>query len=176
MAGRRRSRGQLRPARGPLQRVVEGRAGQSARGPGVERDGGHHRAPGYARYFTPPDTELIAPEDIALYAGTTNQLPNDLTGPVKAERSNYYDVGVSQKLGPHLTIGLDGYDRQVNYLQDEGQFGAALVFSPFNYAHGRARGIELSVNYDNGPLSAYFNLAQSRAMGKGVISGQYNFD
>ena len=131
---------------------------------------------GYARYFTPPDTELIAPEDIALYAGTTNQLPNDRTGPVKAERSNYYDVGVSQKLGRHLTIGLDGYYRQVNYLQDEGQFGAALVFSPFNYARGRARGIELSVNYDNGPLSAYFNLAQSRAMGKGVISGQFNFD
>ena len=131
---------------------------------------------GYARYFTPPDTELIAPEDIALYAGTTNQLPNDRTGPVKAERSNYYDVGVSQKLGRHLTIGLDGYDRQVSYLQDEGQFGAALVFSPFNYARGRARGVELSINYEGGPLSAYFNLAQSRAMGKGVISGQYNFD
>jgi outer membrane receptor protein involved in Fe transport len=131
---------------------------------------------GYARYFTPPDTELIAPEDIALYAGTTNQLPNDRTGPVKAERSNYYDVGVSQKLGRHLTVGLDGYYRQVSYLQDEGQFGAALVFSPFNYARGRARGIELSINYDNDPLSAYFNLAQSRAMGKGVISGQYNFD
>ncbi|HJR14986.1 MAG TPA: TonB-dependent receptor [Rhodanobacteraceae bacterium] len=131
---------------------------------------------GYARYFTPPDTELIAPEDIALYAGTTNQLPNDLTGPVKAERSNYYDVGVSQKLGPHLTVGLDSYYRQVNYLQDEGQFGAALVYSPFNYARGRARGIELSANYDSGPLSAYFNLAQSRAVGKGIISGQYNFD
>jgi len=131
---------------------------------------------GYARYFTPPDTELIAPEDIALYAGTTNQLPNGLTGPVKAERSNYYDVGVSRKLGRHLTIGLDGYDRQVKYLQDEGQFGAALVFSPFNYARGRVRGVELSINYDGGPLSAYFNLAQSRAMGKGVISGQYNFD
>jgi len=131
---------------------------------------------GYARYFTPPDTELIAPEDIALYAGTTNQLPNDRTGPVKAERSDYYDLGVSQKLGRHLTVGLDGYYRQVSYLQDEGQFGAALVFSPFNYARGRARGIELSINYDNGPLSAYFNLAQSRAMGKGVISGQYNFD
>ncbi|MGN6789202.1 MAG: TonB-dependent receptor [Rhodanobacteraceae bacterium] len=131
---------------------------------------------GYARYFTPPDTELIAPEDIALYAGTTNELPNDRTGPVKAERSDYYDVGVSQKLGPHLTIGLDSYYRRVDYLQDEGQFGAALVFSPFNYARGRARGIELSINYDNGPLSAYFNLAQSRAMGKGIISGQYNFD
>ena len=131
---------------------------------------------GYARYFTPPDTELIAPEDIALYQGTTNQLPNDRTGPVKAERSNYFDAGVSQKIGKHLTVGLDGYDRQVKYLQDEGQFGAALVFSPFNYARGRVRGVEFSANYDDGPLSAYFNLAQSRAMGKGIISGQYNFD
>ncbi|HKT42561.1 MAG TPA: TonB-dependent receptor, partial [Rhodanobacteraceae bacterium] len=131
---------------------------------------------GYARYFTPPDTELIAPTDIALYEGTTNQLPNNRTGDVKSERSNYFDLGVSQKVGRHVTLGLDAYHRQVNYLQDEGQFGAALVYSPFNYARGRVRGIEFSANYDNGPLSAYFNLAQSRAMGKGIISGQYNFD
>jgi outer membrane receptor protein involved in Fe transport len=131
---------------------------------------------GYARYFTPPPTELIAPADIILYRGTTNQLPNDEAGNVKSERSNYYDVGVSQKVGRHLTLGLDAYYRQVNYLQDEGQFGAALVFSPFNYARGRVRGVEFSANYEDGPWSGYFNLAQSRAMGKGIISGQYNFD
>lgn len=83
---------------------------------------------------------------------------------------------MSQKISAHLTLGLDGYYRQVNYLQDEGQFGAALVYSPFNYARGRVRGVEFSANYDNGPLNAYFNLAQSRAVGKGIISGQYNFD
>jgi outer membrane receptor protein involved in Fe transport len=131
---------------------------------------------GFARYFTPPPTELIAPTDIALYDGTTNQLPNNRTGDVKAERSDYYDIGVSQKVGRHLTLGLDSYYRQVNYLQDEGQFGAALVYSPFNYARGRVRGLEFSANYENGPLSAYFNVAQSRAVGKGIISGQYNFD
>ncbi len=131
---------------------------------------------GYARYFTPPPTELIAPTDIALYEGTTNQLPNNRTGDVKSERSDYYDVGVSQKVGRHLTLGLDAYYRQVNYLQDEGQFGAALVYSPFNYARGRVRGVEFSANYDNGPWSGYFNLAQGRAMGKGILSGQYNFD
>ncbi len=131
---------------------------------------------GYARYFTPPPTELIAPTDIVLYDGTTNQLPNHVTADVKAERSDYFDIGVSQKLGKHLTVGLDTYYRQVKYLHDEGQFGAALVYSPFNYARGRVRGVELSVNYDNGPLSAYFNLAQSHAMGKGIISGQFNFD
>ncbi|HEY9112774.1 MAG TPA: TonB-dependent receptor [Rhodanobacteraceae bacterium] len=131
---------------------------------------------GFARYFTPPPTELIAPTEIALYDGTTNQLPNNRTGDVKAERSDYYDVGASQKVGRHLTLGLDAYYRQVKYLQDEGQFGAALVYSPFNYARGRVRGLEFSANYNNGPLSAYFNLAQSHAVGKGIISGQYNFD
>jgi outer membrane receptor protein involved in Fe transport len=131
---------------------------------------------GYARYFTPPDTELIAPTDIALYAGTTNALPSDRSGDVKAERSNYFDVGVSRKLGRHWTLGLDAYARRVNYLQDEGQFGAALVFSPFNYARGRVHGVEFSASYANGAWNGYFNVAQSRALGKGVISGQYNFD
>lgn len=131
---------------------------------------------GFARYFTPPPTELIAPADIALYAGTTNRLPNGRSGDVKSERSDYFDVGISQRLGAHVTLGVDAYHRQVRNLQDEGQFGAALVFSPFNYARGRVRGIELSANYDNGPWSGYFNLAQSRAMGRGIISGQYNFD
>lgn len=131
---------------------------------------------GYARCFTPPPTELIAPTDIALYRGTTNQLPNELSGDVKSERSDYYDVGVSQQLGQHLTLGLDLYDRRVKYLQDEGQFGAALVFSPFNYARGRMRGVEFSVNYEDGPVDAWFNLTQGRATGRGIISGQYNFD
>lgn len=131
---------------------------------------------GFARYFTPPPTELIAPADLALYAGTTNASPNDRSGDVKSERSSYFDVGVSQKFGPHLTLGVDAYYRQVRNLQDEGQFGAALVFSPFNYARGRVRGIEFSANYERGPWSGYFNLAQSRAMGRGIISGQYNFD
>lgn len=131
---------------------------------------------GYARYFTPPPTELIAPTDIALFQGTTNQLPSDVNTDVKSERSNYYDLGIEQKAGKHLTIGLDTYYRQVTYLQDEGQFGAALVFSPFNYQRGRVRGVELTADYANGPWNAYFNLSNSHALGTRVISGQFNFD
>lgn len=131
---------------------------------------------GYARYFTPPPTELIAPTDIALFQGTTNQLPSDVNTNVKSERSNYYDIGVEQKAGKNLTLGLDAYYRQVTYLQDEGQFGAALVFSPFNYQRGRVRGLEFTADYTNGPWSAYFNLSNSHALGTQVISGQFNFD
>ena len=131
---------------------------------------------GYARYFTPPPTELISPTDIALFQGTTNQLPTNVNAETLSERSNYFDAGVSQKLGSDFTVGLDAYYRQVHNLLDEGQFGAALIFSPFNYAQGRVRGVELSSDYTNGNFSTYLNVSSSRAMGKDVVTGQYNFE
>ena len=131
---------------------------------------------GYARYFTPPPTELISPTDIALFQGTTNQLPTNVNAETLSERSNYFDAGVSQKFGSNLTVGLDAYYRQVHNLLDEGQFGAALIFSPFNYAQGRVRGVELSSDYTNGNFNTYLNVSSSRAMGKDVVTGQYNFE
>ncbi|MGH8191950.1 MAG: TonB-dependent receptor domain-containing protein, partial [Rhodanobacteraceae bacterium] len=131
---------------------------------------------GYARYFTPPATALISSEDIALFDGTTNAVKNYGNNTPLPERSNYYDVGVSQKVGDHLTLGLDTYFRQVTDLQDEGQFGAALIYSTFNYEYGRVKGAEFTASYQNGPWNAYFNLAFNRAMGERVVTSQYNFD
>lgn len=131
---------------------------------------------GYSRYFTPPATELISSTDIAAFAGTTNAVKNYGDNTPLPERSNYYDVGVQQQVGQHLTLGLDTYYRQVTNLQDEGQFGAALIYSTFNYAYGRVRGTEFTANYDHGPWSAYFNLAYGKALGKRVVTSQYNFD
>lgn len=130
---------------------------------------------GYARYFTPPPAELISPTDIALFQGTTNQLPTDVNAETLSERSHYFDAGVSRKIGAGLTLGLDAYYRKVHNLLDEGQFGAALIFSPFNYSQGRVRGVEFTGNYANGNFSAYLNVSTSRAMGKDVVTGQYNF-
>ena len=130
---------------------------------------------GYARYFTPPPAELISPTDIALFQGTTNQLPGNADAQTLSERSDYFDAGISQKLGDSFTAGLDAYYRKVRNLLDEGQFGAALIFSPFNYAQGRVRGLELSSSYAHGGMSAYLNVSWSRAMGRDVVTGQYNF-
>ncbi len=130
---------------------------------------------GYSRYFTPPASEMISTANIEKFAGTTNALPTTGNNTPLAERSDYYDLGISQNFGSAWTVGLDAYDRNVTRLQDEGQFGQALVYSTFNYRYGRVRGAEFSVNYAEGPLSAYFNLAYSRAMGKRIITGQYNF-
>jgi outer membrane receptor protein involved in Fe transport len=130
---------------------------------------------GYSRYFTPPATELISNQDIELFRGTTNAVKNYGNNVPLPERSNYYDIGVSQQVDNHLTLGLDAYYRKVANLQDEGQFGAALIYSTFNYQYGRVRGLEFTASYDNGPWDAYFNLARGQALGKRVVTSQYNF-
>jgi outer membrane receptor protein involved in Fe transport len=130
---------------------------------------------GYARYFTPPATEMITSSNIAKFNGTTNAVPDNGNNTPLAERSDYYDAGVSQTIGSALTVGVDAYYRKVRRLQDEGQFGSALVYSTFNYAKGRVKGIEFTANYEQGPWSAYFNLALSQALGERIITSQYNF-
>ena len=131
---------------------------------------------GYSRYFTPPALELISPTDIALFQNTTNQLPSNSNTNVVAERDNYYDLGINHYITPSWQMGLDGYYKDATDLLDEGQFGQALVYSPFNYAHGRVWGIEFNSTYQVQDFSSYFNMAYSRALGNVVVSGQYNFD
>ena len=130
---------------------------------------------GYARYFTPPPFELVGNQSVALFQNTTGASPGTLDGTPKAERANYYDLGVSQRLGPHLTLGIDSYYKQSKNLIDEGQFGAPVIETPFNYAQGRQYGVEFSGNYTNGPFSSYANLALARAQGKDITTSQFNF-
>ncbi|HEY8328982.1 MAG TPA: TonB-dependent receptor [Rhodanobacter sp.] len=130
---------------------------------------------GYSRYFTPPATEMIASANIAKFDGTTNAVSDMGNNTPLAERSDYFDVGVSQNIGSAWTVGVDAYYRKVQRLQDEGQFGSALVYSTFNYAAGRVKGLEFTVDYEQGPLSAYFNASLGKAIGKRIITSQYNF-
>jgi outer membrane receptor protein involved in Fe transport len=131
---------------------------------------------GYSRYFTPPPTEKIDTTSVAKFLGTTNALPSDADTSVKSERSNYFDIGLSHQLTPEITVGVDAYYRKVKNLQDEGQFGNALIFSAFNFDQGRIRGVEFSAAYRKNNLSLYANASVSKAEGKEVVTGQFNFD
>jgi outer membrane receptor protein involved in Fe transport len=131
---------------------------------------------GYARYFTPPPTEKIDTTSVQKFIGTTNALPSDANTAVKSERSDYLDAGAAYQITPKLTLGLDGYYRKVKHLQDEGQFGNALIFSAFNYQDGRIYGAELSATYKDQPFSGYFNLGLTHARAKGIETGQFNFE
>jgi outer membrane receptor protein involved in Fe transport len=130
---------------------------------------------GYSRYFTPPATEMIASSNIAKFDGTTNAVTDMGNNTPLAERSDYFDAGISQNIGSAWTVGVDAYYRKVQRLQDEGQFGSALVYSTFNYEAGRVKGLEFTANYAQGPLSAYFNASLGKAIGKRIITSQYNF-
>jgi outer membrane receptor protein involved in Fe transport len=130
---------------------------------------------GYARYFTPPAFELVSNGDIARFAGTTAQVSGQ-NDPVQPERSHYFDLGITQRITPALTVGVDAYYKKSTNLLDEGQFGSALIFTPFNYQYGRVYGVELTTNYRQGNVSAYANVALSRAQGKNINSAQFNFD
>ena len=131
---------------------------------------------GYSRYFTPPPLENVSASDVALFNGTSNQSSVQQDDPVKAERANYYDVGLSQKLTPDLQVGVDGYYKQARNQLDEGLFGQSLILAAFNYEHGKVYGVEFTGNYTHNGFSAYANLAWSVAQGENWTSSQFLFD
>jgi outer membrane receptor protein involved in Fe transport len=130
---------------------------------------------GYSRYFVPPPFELVAPTAIALLNNTTNAPAVQQDDTVKAERSHYFDLGISQIIVPGLTVGFDGYYKLATNLIDEGQFGAPIILTAFNYAKGRIGGVEFTLSYDQGPWSIYGNAAYSHAVGTDIVSAQFNF-
>src|SRR5207244_794141 len=85
---------------------------------------------GYSRFFSPPPFELVGNTTIAKFANTTFAPAITTADPVKAERSNYYDLGLEQKLSEELTVGVDSYYKQATHLIDEGQFGAPIILPP----------------------------------------------
>ena len=131
---------------------------------------------GYARYFTPPPVEDVPGSTVARFDGTSNAAPSHQDDPVRAERADYFDAGVSQKLAPGLEVGLDAYYKRAKNQLDDGLFGQTLILSAFNYARGEIYGVELTGSYTQGGFSAYLNLAHSVARGREWSSSQFLFD
>lgn len=131
---------------------------------------------GFARYFTPPPTSAISETTRAKFENTSNASESQLNDKVKAERTNYYDVGISHQVSPHLTLALDGYYKEIKNLLDEHQFGNSLIFTPFNYQRGKAYGVEFKADYKKENFDSYFNFSAQNAWGKNIVSGQYIHD
>ena len=130
---------------------------------------------GYARYFVPPPFELIAPTTISLFAGTSAAPTVTQDDRAKPERDHYFDASATQVILPGLKTGVDAYYKIASDLIDEGQFGAPIILTPFNYEQGLVDGVELTTSYEIGYWSFYGNLAASKALGKDIISAQFNF-
>ena len=131
---------------------------------------------GYSRYFSPPPFELIGNETVGLFSGTTAAAPLAQDDTPKAERANYFDVGAQQQIVEGFAVGIDSYYKRSRNLIDEGQFGAPIILTPFNYRDGLQYGVEFTATYDKGPFSAYGNLSLEHAIGRDIVSSQFQFD
>jgi outer membrane receptor protein involved in Fe transport len=131
---------------------------------------------GYARYFSPPPFENVATTSIDKFVNTSAAAPAGAQNTTPfAERQNYFDLGVEQKIGP-VSVSIDGYYRTSKNLIDEGQFGAPIILTPFNYRKGRIHGVEGNISYQQGPWLLYGNFAYAKAQGKDIVSSQFSFD
>jgi outer membrane receptor for ferrienterochelin and colicins len=130
---------------------------------------------GYSRYLSPPPFELVGGKTVSKFADTSSPPLSPGASLPLPERANYFDLGVQQKVARSLTLGLDSYIKESRNLIDEGQFGAPIILTPFNYRYGRQYGLEFSGNYSAGNFSAYLNLAAQSAKGKDIDSAQFNF-
>jgi len=130
---------------------------------------------GYASYFTPPPQELVSTANLASFANTTAAPAVTTNDPIKNESAQYFDGGVTQEVITGLKVGLDLYYKKAHNLLDEGQFGAPVILTPFNYNIGINRGIEITTNYNVGNFTYYGNLALARQLARGINSAQFNF-
>jgi outer membrane receptor for ferrienterochelin and colicins len=130
---------------------------------------------GYSRYFSPPPFELVGTETVSKFVNTTAGAQVLQADTALAEQANYYDIGVQQKVTQQVTLGLDSYYKQSHNLIDEGQFGAPIILTPFNYSYGKQYGVEFTSSFTEDDFSAYLNLSWQSARGKNIDSAQFNF-
>jgi outer membrane receptor protein involved in Fe transport len=130
---------------------------------------------GYSRYFSPPPIELVSNTDISLFANTTNAPAITTANTPQAERADYYDTGFTQQIGTELKVGVDSFYKKSKDMIDEGQFGAPIILTPFNYQRGRQYGLEFTADYTLGDFNAYANYAMIHAVGENWVSSQFNF-
>jgi outer membrane receptor protein involved in Fe transport len=130
---------------------------------------------GYARYFTPPGLEFISAGNVARFANTTNTPTVFTQDAPYPERANYFDAGVLHKVGSYLSLTADAFYKASNGGLDLGQFGTAVVLTPFNYSHGHTYGIETGAEYSQGPWRASLNFSYVRAIAFGITSAQSEF-
>jgi outer membrane receptor protein involved in Fe transport len=131
---------------------------------------------GYARYFVPAPLNQVNPNSIQALSGTVVAPEVAMNSPVRAERSDNFDIGLTVKPLDGLAIGFAGYYKFAQNYLDKGQFGAPITLASFNYANAQIAGWELFANYDDGPWSLYANLAWARTSAININSSQFNFE
>jgi outer membrane receptor protein involved in Fe transport len=95
---------------------------------------------------------------------------------LRPEQSTYAELGLRARVLPGLAFGLTFWGRIANNQLDETEIENTGITTPFNYAQGRAGGIEATVDaVITQNLTAFGNVTFGTAHGKGISSATYLF-
>lgn len=96
---------------------------------------------------------------------------------IKAEKDDYYEVGVTQQVGGAHAIGLNYYYKNATDMMDDAQLLNTSIAQPYNFAHGYATGVEFSLSGQlTNNLSDFFNYSYEIAKGRSIDGGFFAFD
>jgi len=130
---------------------------------------------GYSRFFVPAQLEYLPPSSVQKYLNTTDAPSVTTDDRPKAERSNYYDFGVTHQVNKDWQVGMEAYYKSIRNVADEAQVGDSLIYTPFSYAYGYYVGTELTSTYSRDGFSTYTNLEVGQAKARDINSSQILF-
>jgi outer membrane receptor protein involved in Fe transport len=132
---------------------------------------------GYARYFEVPPFDQVALETVEKFANTTNAAPvNSGNDKIEAERDDYFDAGIRQRIVEGLNAGIDGFYKIGHDQLDLAQLAGTVVTAPLNYRESRGWGSDFSLTYERGGLSAYLNFSYAVLQAKYISAGAFLAD
>jgi len=130
---------------------------------------------GYSRFFVPAQPEYLPPASLQKYLNTTDAPSVTTDDRPRAERSNYYDVGLTHQVTKQWQVGMEGYYKSVRNFADEAQVGDSVIYVPFSYAKGYYVGAEFTSSYSQDGFSTFTNLGISQAKARDINSSQFLF-
>ena len=124
----------------------------------------------YGKLFQPAPVENL--RDTFINTGAGNQLaPYD----IKAEKDDYFEVGVAQQLADQV-VAVNTYYKNAKDMLDDSQLLNTSIAQPYNFTQGYAYGVELSVQGKiNRDWSDYANYSYEIAKGQGISGGLFSF-
>ena len=132
---------------------------------------------GYARYFKVPPFDQVALKTVQAFAHTTNAAPvNSGNDRIEAERDDYFDVGVRQRVLEGVHAGVDGFYKIGHNQLDLAQLAGSVVTAPLNYRESRAWGSDFSLTFERNGLSAYLNFSYAVLQAQHISAGAFLAD
>ncbi len=132
---------------------------------------------GYARYFKVPPFDQVALETVQKFADTTNAAPvNSGNDKIEAERDDYFDVGIRQRIAGGLNVGIDGFYKIGHDQLDLAQLAGSVVTAPLQYRSSRAWGSDFTLTYEQEGLSAYLNFSYAVLQAQKISAGAFLAD